>query len=101
MTVTIKYGAYNQRRYSRPWIAKVTGWTVGKSPVLEFGYYNGDDLGGFCEIEADAGDIVKSGQKDYRALNKSTNDFFLVNDDGDVSQVTPAEARQAWTNKHN
>jgi hypothetical protein len=100
MTVSISYGAYNRRRYSRPWIAAIKDWPVGKSPVLDFGYFNGDDSGGFAEIEAQAGDVIKAGQKDYRQPKSTDNDFYLVGADGATTRITPAEARQAW-NKTN
>jgi hypothetical protein len=100
MTVSINHGAYNQRRYSRPWIAKIKDWPVGKSPVLDFGYYNGDDNGGFTEIVAEPGDVIKAGQKDYRNYKYTENDFYLVNLDGSVTKITAAEAKQAWNAAH-
>jgi hypothetical protein len=101
MTVSITYGPYNARRYSKPWIASIKDWPVGKSPVLDFGFYNGDDNGGFVEIEAAAGDVIKAGQKDNRNYNNTKNDFYLVGEDGSVSKITANEARQAWSEAKN
>lgn len=101
MTVTINYGAYNQRRYSRPWIARIKAWPVGKSPVLEFGFYNGNADGGFTECEANPGDVIKAGQKDYRQPKNTENDFYLVAADGGVTKITAAEARQTWNKANN
>lgn len=94
MRITIKYGSYNKRRYSRPWIAKVTSWPVGGRPELLWGGYVGDDNGGECEIEAEEGDILKSGQKDGRG-NGGSNDFYHV-EEGKAVCVTDTFARQLW-----
>lgn len=61
-----KFTAYNDRRYGKPWIAKVAAWGVGQRPELVWGRYLGDSLGGECEIECEAGDLIRYGQKDNR-----------------------------------
>lgn len=82
MRVSISYGAYNDRRYSRPWIAKITAWPIGGNPVLAWGGYVGDYHGGEVEIEAEPGDIIRSGQKDYRTPSNSDNDWYIVTEAG-------------------
>jgi hypothetical protein len=62
----VLFGGYNARRYSRPWIARVTAWPVGKQAELEFGSFIGDDDGGVVEISARPGDILRWGQRDNR-----------------------------------
>jgi hypothetical protein len=66
MRVTREFGSYNSRRYGRPWIAKLVAWEVGKQPVLSWGS-NVDAHN--VEIEAEAGDIVRWGQRDNRGNN--------------------------------
>lgn len=94
MRVTIEFGPYNHRRYSRPWIAKVTEWPVGKQPALEFGALVG--LTG--EIEADIGDVIRSGQRDNRGNNTVSN-WGIVTADGSVADATATEARNHWLSK--
>jgi hypothetical protein len=94
MRVTIKYGSYNQRRYSRPWIALVTAWPIGSRPELKWGGYVGGDDGGECEIEASEGDVLKSGQKDGRG-NGGSNDFYVV-ESGKAVCVNDGYARETF-----
>jgi hypothetical protein len=92
LRVTKTFGSYNQRRYSRPWIARVTSWPVGKRPELEFGCYLGDDEGGECEIMATEGCVVRWGQKDGRGSG-GTNAWGIVEADGTITSCTEMQAR--------
>lgn len=100
MRITISHGAYNHRRYSRPWIAKVTAWPVGAQPELAWGAFLGDDMGGETEIEAHPGDIIRSGQKDNRNPRKSDNNWYIVADDGTLIDATASTARTAWAKRN-
>lgn len=95
MRVSTSWGSYNERRYSRPWIGKITSWPIGGKAEIEWGSYLGDDHGGECEIMAVAGDIVRSGQKDGRG-NCGSNEWFVVQADGELLVVNQADARKAW-----
>jgi hypothetical protein len=95
MRVSVEYGSYNTRRYGKPWIAKITAWPVGGKPELEWGAYCGDDDGGECEIESQAGDIIRSGQRDGRG-NGGSNDWYIVEANGSLTCVDQPEARKAW-----
>lgn len=95
MRVSRRHGYYNQRRYSRPWIARITEWPVGGKPDVEWGRYIGDDGGGETEIEANPGDIIRIGQKDHRGGNTSA-DWYIVQPDGSLSGSDAVEARKAW-----
>ena len=89
-----KFGGYNARRYSRPWIAKVVAWERGASPSLEFGAYYGDDSGGIVEIAANEGDIIRYGQRDNRGNN--TENYWGVFSNGEIVDVTAAKARDLF-----
>ena len=93
--VAKKWGGYNQRRYSRPWIAAITAWPVGGRPELSWGGYAGDDSGGELEIMAAPGDIIRYGQRDGRG-NGGSNEWAIVRQDGAISDCTQAEARAHW-----
>lgn len=95
MRVAQSFGSYNQRRYGRPWIAKITSWPVGAKPEVQWGAYCGTDEGGEVEIEAQAGDIVRTGQKDNRG-NGTAADWYIVEADGSLSSTDAAGARKAW-----
>jgi hypothetical protein len=99
MKIAITYKSYNSRRYGKPWIARIISWPTGKQPDLEWGVYVGHDKGGFAEIEATPGSIIRDGQKDHRKPHASTNDWSVVEEDGSLRQVTPLEARKIWDAK--
>jgi len=94
--VSMEWHGYNDRRYSKPWIALVTAWPVGGNPELTFGGYTGDDSGGELEISAHPGDVLKFGQKDYRNPRHTRSDFGVVEADLTVREITPAEARKLF-----
>lgn len=99
MEIIVKYGPYNQRRFSKPWIGKVVDWPAGKMPVLEFGIYLGNDRGGEVNIIANAGDIVRHGQKDYRGKH-TEKDWYIVQPDGNLENTDAAGARKQWIEHH-
>lgn len=87
------YGNYNARRYSRPWAAKIR-WINGKV-VYDFcgqfvGTHQGGNGKGEVLIEADPGEIVAVGQKDYRGGN-TDQDWYLVTEAG-AQRITRSEA---------
>lgn len=95
MRVSQKFGSYNQRRYSKPWIAKITSWPIGGKPEVQWGGYCGDDNGGEVEIEANVGDIIRTGQKDHRGGNTDAS-WYIVQADGSLSSTDAADARKAY-----
>lgn len=91
----VLFGGYNARRYSRPWIARVTAWPVGKQAELEFGSFIGDDDGGEVEISARPGDILRWGQRDNRG-NGTSAEWGIAQANGEIETITAAEARDAY-----
>jgi len=72
--ITSKTSPYNQRRYGKPWIARVD---FSKNPKGDFswGAWVGDSRTGsegLLVIEANEGDIIAHGQKDFRGNNGET-----------------------------
>jgi len=101
MRVSTSHGSYNQRRYGKPWIAKITAWPIGGRPELQFGaclsnHWDGD--AGECEIDAHVDDIIRAGQKDNRG-NNTSNDWYIVEANGDLSCTNPQDARKHWDNR--
>lgn len=97
-TARVDFPEYNARRFSRPWIAVVTAWPVGGRPELEFGAFVGSaDEGGFCEISAKEGDIIRWGRKDSRG-NYSINKWGVFRN-GEVSEIDQEEARELFEKK--
>lgn len=96
MTITKEFGSYNQRRYSRPWIARVSAWPVGGRAELAWGTFLGDDNGGEAEVAAVPGDVVRYGQKDLRKPNGSTANWAIVQADGSLVDCKESEAAKAF-----
>ena len=93
MVISIRYSGYNQRRYSRPWIARVSSWPVAGKAELEWGRYEGDDDGGEVVIQAAEGDIIRHGQRDNRGGNTS-KDWYIVTASGELASTTESEGHK-------
>jgi hypothetical protein len=92
MIVRVDFSAENDRRYGRPWIARVSKWPVGGKAELDWGTFLGTvSEGGVCEIEAQAGDVIRYGQKDNRG-NHSVSKWAIVEADGSYTDTTEAKA---------
>jgi predicted RNA methylase len=81
------FGSYNERRYSKPWGARIIYGSDGK-PSYDFksGYYNGDGDGGTVTISnPKPGDIVAFGQKDFKK-GTGLNDWYIVQPDGNMKE---------------
>jgi len=96
MHIVQAFKAYNEKRCSKPWIAAVTSWPVGSSPVLRFGEYLGTNAGGPAEILARPGDVVRWGQKDNRNENHTVANWGVVEADGSIRKCSKEEAREAF-----
>lgn len=94
--ITISTASYNDRRYTKPWIARITSWGVGGRPDMEFGGFLGrPGTAGELEIMARAGDVIRRGQKDLRGGN-TVADWFVVQTDLSLAPVSEPEARAAF-----
>ena len=95
-TLTIEFSAYNGKRYSRPWGARIGDWSNASKPELVWGAFLGQHgEAGVVEIEASPGDVIRYGQRDNRG-NGGINAWAIVGPDGKITECTPAEARQHW-----
>lgn len=91
MRVTVEFRTYNTRRYSRPWIAKIKDWPIGKPPDVEFAGL----VGLTAEIDAAPGAIIRYGQRDNRGSG-TQSDWGIVQQDGTVSNSTAEACREHW-----
>ena len=98
MLIVINFESYNKYRFQKPWISKVIEWPSGKSAIVSWGKYQGDEDGGDAEIMATPGDVVRWGQKGPSP--KQTMSFWgIVQEDGSVEKCTMAQAHKAWIQK--
>lgn len=100
MRVSKTFRDYNRRRNSKPWICKIMTWKVGEKPDLKWGEYLGDaESGGEAEIEAEVGDIVRAGQKDYRQPRDTISNWYVVGDAGELITIAAKDARRLFDGK--
>ena len=92
MLIKIETGSYNARRYTKPWIAKIT--FAGSKPEYHFGDFCGDDNGGELSLEIEPGYVFARGQKDHRKPQNSAPEFFIASEDGDHKPVRLIDAKR-------
>ena len=90
---------YNDRRYGKPWIAKIT--LEGNELKFHFGTWCGDpgSEGVLILDEMEAGDFYASGQKDFRKPRNSTPYYYELSADGKGIEKTKAEVYKALAAK--
>ena len=94
MDIKRETATYNQRRYGRPWIAKI----VIKDGKLDYqwgqwvgDHYNGSE--GLLILTGMAiGDIFAKGQRDNRKIANSAPDYYQLDASGKGISITKAEA---------
>ncbi len=90
----IKTNSYNQRRYSKPWIA-IVDFTYDLKGEFKWGTWVGDHNSGsdgLLIIDVDEGDIIARGQKDFRKPQNSAPDWYQVRNGELIKLAGKAEA---------
>ena len=78
MLIQRETSSYNDRRYGKPWIARVD-FSANHNGEFIWGAWIGDPGdSGLLEIEAEVGDIIARGQKDFRKPKNSAPDWYQV-----------------------
>lgn len=100
MKIGMDTSAYNEKRYGKPWIARVT-FESAKGD-FHFGEWVGQEgREGVLVIEAEPGDVIATGQKDFRKPQHSAPTFYILQDDGSLGPwVEKKEAYQHWQAMH-
>ena len=94
MKIEIETDIYNERRYGKPWIAKVE-FHLDIKGYFQWGDWVGDPGStGLLIVDADPGDIVARGQKDNsgKRNNNSAPRWAIVNEAGELVSCTRVEA---------
>lgn len=94
-------GQYNERRYGRPYIA-VVDFAANHQGACKWGEWigsPGDE--GLLMIDAEPGDIVMIGQKDYRNSRHSEPTYYQLGADGNLEELSgKAAAFRAFRAAH-
>ena len=102
MKITIETSSYNSRRYGRPWVA-VVDFSASPKGDYRWGEWVGDHSSGsegLLVIEAQEGDIVAVGQKDFRRPSNSAPVYYQVREGRLVQLSSKAEAYQLATSSN-
>lgn len=89
MEIQIETKSYNEKRYGKPWIAKVSFEDSKKGDFI-WGDWTGDHYNGgegVLSLDANIGNIVARGQKDNRQPRNSAPDFYVVSADGTLDKI--------------
>ena len=92
MLITItKYDAFNSRRYSNPWAAKLA--LNNDNLAYDFcGTYTGyNGTAGDLLIDAAPGTVIAWGQRDHKG-GKTDRQFGEVEEDGTIKKLAKSEA---------
>jgi len=85
-------GSYNERRYSAPWIAKVS-FPSGAKPDYTFGDSTGKwGKDGLLRIDCTPGEVIAWGQKDLRRPANSDHTMLVMEPDGTMRTIDKTEA---------
>ena len=92
MKIEIDTSSYNERRYGKPYIAVVD--LTNKDANPKWGNWIGSPgEEGILSIEAEPGDVVMTGQKDFRKPRNSAPEYQILQPDGTLGEcLTKAEA---------
>ena len=98
MEISIDTNSYNDRRYGKPWIAKIT--LEGNDLKFNWGHWVGDPGNeGVLIIDLEPGDFYAKGQKDFRKPKNSAPDYFQLLENGESEMATKPEIFKALKNK--
>lgn len=102
MEIRIETAGYNERRYGRPWIAKVD-FSQSTKGDFSWGDWAGDHYNGgegVLTINATPGDIIARGQKDARTPRNSAPVFYAVMPDGSLDRLGDKGAAYKYYLEH-
>lgn len=97
MEIRIETSSYNEKRYGKPWIARVD-FAASTSGEMIFGNWVGTPgYDGVLLLDATPGDIVARGQKDFRNPKYSAPTYYIVGADGQLERVgSKGDAYKRW-----
>lgn len=96
ISITRVTDCYNERRYGKPWLAFVD-FEANKKGNFHFQEWIGEKgFAGLFDIEVFDGQIIATGQKDYRKQKNSAPNFFIVRFDGENVEFVPVSKKDAY-----
>jgi len=89
-------GSYNERRYGKPWCARVTGIDARGKLMYEWAEWTGR-IGdrGLLRVACKPGEIIAWGQRDLRRPHRSEHLILQMQQDGRMVDISIVAAAQA------
>lgn len=99
MKITRDTSSYNNRRYGKPWIAKIQ--LKGNDLKFRFGSWIGDpgSEGVLILDDMEPGDFFARGQKDFRKPRNSAPNYYELDADGKGIETIKAAIYKALAAK--
>lgn len=98
MKIEKETSSYNERRFGKPWIAKIV--FVGREATFNFGSWVGQTgEEGLLVIDLEPGDVYAMGQRDTRKMRNSAPDFYVFGGDPSKNDamISKADAYKHFT----
>jgi hypothetical protein len=92
MQLTKDTTSYNERRYGKPWIARVNFKQNVKGDFAWGEWCGQAGNSGTLYLECEPGDVVAMGQKDFRHQKYSAANYYIVEQDGSLRPVSKPDA---------
>lgn len=93
MQITRDTEIYNEKRYGKPWIAKID-FSINKQGDFLWGNWIGEPgFKGLLVLDnVNIGDVIARGQKDNRNPTYSSPRYYIVEENGKLKRVQKVEA---------
>ncbi len=100
MEIRIETSSYNEKRYGKPWIARVD-FSTSKKGDFRFGSWTGQKgEEGILFLQANINDVVARGQKDNRNSRYNAPEFYFVNASGELEPLASKVAAYKHYEQH-
>jgi hypothetical protein len=92
--------SYNERRFGKPWCARVVGVEKSGKLTYDFAAWTGrPGDAGLLRVACKPGEIIAYGQKDQSNPAKSEHRILLMDDTGRMTEISAAEAAKLLLTK--
>jgi hypothetical protein len=100
MKIEIATASYNDRRYGKPYIAKMDFTTAKGEPTWGNWVGAAGEAGLLILDNVEAGDVIMRGQRDTRNMKNSAPDYYILDAELKRTACSKVDAYQSWQLKN-